>query len=90
MSKSWIKGLKKAKQETTPVPRDIKAIQQEYTELCSKLGHATYQVNFNKKVVDLITSRLEDLDREGTTRKQLDAETQTKAVEAEQPTSGAV
>jgi hypothetical protein len=90
MSKSWIKGLKKAKQEAAPAPRDIKAIQQEYTELCSKLGHATYQVNFNKKVVDLITSRLEDLDREGTARKQLDfAAAEAKAKE-EQPTSGAV
>lgn len=84
MSKNWIKGLKKSKEEAapTPVPRTEQELSKEYTELCTKLGHAEYQARFQQSVVNAILSRIEGLDKELSFRKQLDAaEAKAKAAE---------
>lgn len=64
---------KKVKSVKAPDPRGAQEISQEYTNLCSKLGHAQYQVKFNQEVTEHILARLIELDREGTARNQLDA-----------------
>lgn len=71
MSKSWLKGLKKTKLSAAQ-PRQAQEIAQEYTDLCSKLGHAKYQVKFNQEVIESILGRLSELDREAGARKQAD------------------
>jgi hypothetical protein len=87
MSKSWLKGAKKA---AAPLPRETEAIRAEYSDLCMKLGHANYQVTFNQTVVSTLLKRLEDLDREASERSKLDADKPAVSDSQGQPTSGAV
>jgi len=78
MGKKWLpslKGLKKAKEAAQTIPRSVDEIRQEYTDICSKLGHAKYQVVFNQQVVDALIGKLKDLDGEAGARKRLDETT---------------
>jgi len=87
MSKSWIKGLKKAKAEVEAIPRTQEDIRKSHSELCMKLGHARYQVKFFEGAVESILAALTDLDAEAGARKRLDEET---AKTQQEPVSGAV
>lgn len=69
------KWLQKAKKTAQPVPRTAQEISREYTDLCSKLGHANYQIAHNQDVISAIMDRLSVVDKEGYARKQLDDQT---------------
>lgn len=77
MSKKWLPGIRKAKQDAkveVPQPRETAEIQKEYTDLCTKLGHASYQVQYQQSVIDQIKQRMLELDREGYARNRLEAQ----------------
>jgi hypothetical protein len=83
MGKTWLKGLSKAKKDAPQLPRTTEEIQKEYYDLCAKLGSATYNVKFNQRVVDQITSDLSNLDAEAGARSKLDKEQKQSEVKTE-------
>lgn len=48
----------------TKAPRDLNIIQSEYQQLCTKLGHVTYQINALSKDSELLNASLRELNIE--------------------------
>lgn len=59
---------KKNKSETKPEQakqhRPLGVIQQEYTQLCAKLGHLSYQIHTLSKEAELVTGTMQELNLE--------------------------
>lgn len=68
MGKQWVKGAKKVKLE----PRSQQEIANEYTQLCSKVGHARYQIELLTQDLTKNLDRMAQLNIEASERKTLD------------------
>ena len=85
MGKNWVKGAKKLKLE----PRTSQEISAEYTQLCSKVGHARYQIELLNQDITKNVERMSKLNEEMFERKALDdkqtAQQQTQQALLAQP-----
>jgi septal ring factor EnvC (AmiA/AmiB activator) len=63
-------GKMKAKQPKPP--REMLEIQKEYSDLCAKLGHSSYQLAMRKREVDALTNKINELDGEAAARNALE------------------
>ena len=50
--------------EDKKIERTLEQITQEYSQLCSKAGHAQYQVHVHTKDLEIINGQLRDLNFE--------------------------
>ena len=57
-----------------PAPRTKVEIEREYANICSRLGHCTYQIGVLGKDADLMQSTLRDLNLEAAAVAKLEAE----------------
>ncbi len=80
MMKSVKNALKRAKQEAQAVPREMKAIQEEYAKLLARSGEAQYQAFIYTKALSDINKQLEQLNFEASARQQLDKEVKASVV----------
>lgn len=76
-----MKFLKKNK-EKSQAPRQMDEIQREYTEVCSRLGQAEYQLYVITKDAENLKHQLLRLNQEAAARNQLDKANPPKAQEA--------
>jgi hypothetical protein len=77
MSKSrfpFFKGAKKANLKP-PEPRTLDVITKEYNQECWELGQLSYQVDVLNQAIREKNAKIMQLNREGDSRKKLDAET---------------
>lgn len=56
------------------VPREIAVIQSEYQQLCTKLGHISYQIDALSKDAAIVNSSLRELNLEAVASQQAAAE----------------
>lgn len=68
----------------TKAPREISVIQSEYQQLCTRLGHVTYQVHGLQKDADLIKQSLLDLNLEAVAAQQAGEKAKAEAEKSEQ------
>jgi hypothetical protein len=80
MGKNWLKGLKKPKKAD---PRPKQDINNEYTQLCVKVGNIKYNIAVLESQVSQLMSKMQDLNLEGAARDQLDAAKQQATTEVE-------
>jgi len=54
------------------VPREMAEIQSAYQQLCANAGQLQYQLKIQSRELDMINSKLEEVNREAAARMQLD------------------
>jgi hypothetical protein len=59
-------------EDQKPAPRTLEEINKEYTTLCSKAGELQYRVEIEKIQIAQINQKLQELNKEGAERFELD------------------